>query len=84
MFKTVYVSRSVVFTCSLKVPKVFSRLHWKDNLNSQYIFFCRIFVTVSFVSIFKFIDYANNTTCDITLHNDVDGIACFVAYNNRK
>ena len=50
--------------------QVFSGLHWKHNLNSQYNLFCRIFVTLLLVETFNFIGYANYTTCDITLHND--------------
>ena len=42
----------------------------KRHLNSQYNFFCRIFVTVFFVAIFNFIGNRNNATCDITLHNE--------------
>ena len=55
----------------------------KDHLNSQYSFFGRIFETVSVVEIFNFIGYANNTMCDITLHDECE-IACFVVSNNRK
>ena len=53
-----------------KFCPVFSWLHCKGHLKSQYNFFCRIFVTPFLVEIFRFIAYANNTTCDVTLHND--------------
>ena len=40
----------------------------KDRLKSQYNFFCRVFVTLILVE-FNLIAYANNTTCDVTMHN---------------
>ena len=43
----------------------------KNNLNSQYNFFGGIFMTPFLVEIFNFIGYTNNTTCNITLHNDL-------------
>ena len=37
---------------------------------AQYNFFGKMFVTVFFVKIFNFIAHANNTMCNIALHND--------------
>ena len=54
----------------MKLCPVFLSLHCKDHLKSHYNFFGRIFVTLYFVEIFNLIGFANNTTCDITLHND--------------
>ena len=45
-------------------------LHYKGHFELQSNFFGGIFVTVFFVEIFNFIEYANNTTRDITLHDD--------------
>ena len=53
----------------MKFCPVNTGLHCKDHLKSH--FFGRIFISVFFVEIFNFIGYANITTCDIPLHNDL-------------
>ena len=45
-------------------------LHCKDHLKWQCNLFGRIFVTPFLLEIFNFIRYANNTTCDIMVHNN--------------
>ena len=60
-------SRKLNIVYDAEFCPVFSRLHYKDHVKSQYNFFGRIFVTLFFGKLFNVIGYANNTTCDITL-----------------
>ena len=69
------------------VPSINVKCLWcKERL--EYNFLSRICVTLLLVGIFNFIRCANNTTCDITLHNvaceivSIYDIAHFAAYNN--
>ena len=44
-------------------------LHWKDQLNSQYNFCDRRFVTALLFEILNFICFENNTTSGVIVHN---------------
>ena len=50
----------------------------KDTQNDWITSFCRILLTFFILKLFNFVRYANNTTNDITLHNEfLENISCF-------